>query len=363
MNRYLGAPARRILIALAASAALIPPAAALAPTAHAAGTVRSALSLTAPSAATYGTKITLSGVLWRYQTSTRIAGAKVTLQRATKGKTNWTAIASMNTSTTGTYQFSVTQGLAYDYRAYYAGSATYTAAVSPVRYPVVMQRLFLDSIKTVSYETGVLRASGRLYPATGGRVYLQRYNPSTKAWANIGSKVASGNYVSVDAKVGGSTGQYRLYVPMTYPYGAGLTAAKTFTHYVWRGVFKKPLLAKGGTGEPQFEVITEDPARAYAFALADPTGAAWADVNTAGCTRIALAVANFASETLSAKIKKADTTLASATVANAVNDDTPGVGSLAATIGSASKLRLELTDVGAVDYLDALLFSRVLCSN
>lgn len=144
MKNYFGAPARRIVIALAASAALIAPVAALAPAAHAAGTVRSAISLTAPSAAYYGTKITLSGVLWRYQTSTKIVGAKVTLQRASRGKANWTSIASLNTSSTGTYAFTVTQGLAYDYRTYYAGNATYTAAVSPVRYPVVMQRVFLE---------------------------------------------------------------------------------------------------------------------------------------------------------------------------------------------------------------------------
>jgi hypothetical protein len=363
MRNYFGAPTRRIVIALAASAAVIAPTATLVPAAHAVGTVRSAVSLTAPSAAAYGTQITLSGVLWRYQTSTKIAGAKVTLQRATKGKTNWTAVSSINTATDGSYKFTVTQGLAYDYRTAYAGRATYTSAVSPVRYPVVMQKLFLDSIKPVSYETGVLRASGRLYPATGGRVYLQRYNPSTKAWASIGSKVASGNYVSVDAKVGASTGQYRLYVPMTYPYGAGLSAAKSFTHYVWRGVFKKPVIATGGTGEPVFEVIADDPEKAVAFALADTSGSAWADVNTSGCTRMVLQLANFSSESMGAKISKDSTTLTSTTVARATSDYAPGEATLYAVTGGAAKLRLELTDNGGADFLQGALRSRVLCAN
>lgn len=363
MNLNFGAPTRRIVIALAASAGLIAPVAAQAPAAHAAGTVRSALSLTAPSAAVYGSKITLSGVLWRYQTTTKIAGAKVTLQRANKGKTNWTTLTSINTSSTGTYQFSVTQGWAYDYRTVYAGNATYTTAVSPVRYPVVMQKLLLDSVKTISYDAGILRASGRLYPATGGRVYLQRYNPNTKAWASISSKVASGNYVTVDAKVGGSTGQYRLYVPMTYPYGAGVSAAKTFTHFAWRGVFKKPVLATGGTKNPEFEIDTTDPGRYTAYAIADETGSVWVDVNTSGCTRIDALFANFATELLGVRISNATTVLASTTMAPAIDDETPREAALSAVVGGVTDLRIQLTDGGAADYLDAALQSRVLCAN
>jgi hypothetical protein len=361
MRINLGAVVRRTVVAVAGSAAVVVPVAASAPAAEAAGSVRSALSLSAPSAAPYGAKVTLSGVLWRYQTTTKIAGANVTLQRANKGKANWTSVTAVSTSSTGTYAFSVTQGLAYDYRTVYAGNATYTSAVSPVRYPVVMQRVFLDSVKTVNYQIGVLRATGRLYPASGARVYLQRYNPNTKAWTSIGSKVASGSSVTVDATVGGSTGQYRLYAPMTYPYGAGYSAAKTFSHYVWRGLFKKPVIADGGTNNPVFEVVTADADRYSAAAYADAGGSVWADVNTYACTRADVAILNFAREQLGAKITRAGTTIASATLGGA--NTATGMEILSVVTGGATKLRIELTDIGAGDSLDARIFSRALCAS
>lgn len=367
-----GAPARRIAIALAASAALIAPVAAFAPAASAAGTAdpvlaagstRSAVSLTAPTAAPYGAQITLSGVLWRYGTQTKIAGSKVTLQRSLRGKNVWGNVAAVNTAINGTYKFTVTQTVAYDYRAYYAGTATYTAAVSAVKYPVVMQKVLLDSVKTVSYESGVLRGTGRVYPATANkRVYLQRYNPSTKAWVSIASKTTSGNTVSIDAKVGASTGQYRLSVPVTVPYGAGVSAARTMSHYVWRDLFKKPVLAHGGSAEASWEVIV---AGGESFGVADglELGNVWADLNTAGCYRYETVVGNFSSEQLTFRMLNGSTAFRAMTIAPAADDGAPAEAHVVGTFGGATKVRLQFTDVGSQDYLMAMIYGRVLCAS
>ncbi|MFC0624812.1 hypothetical protein [Kribbella deserti] len=367
-----GAPARRITIALAASAALIAPVLAFAPTANAVGTAdpvmaagstRSAVSLTAPTAAPYGAQIALSGVLWRYGTSTKIAGSKVTLQRSLRGKNVWGNVASINTTATGTYKFTVTQTVAYDYRAYYAGNATYTTAVSAVKYPVVMQRVLLDSVATVNYNTGILRATGRVYPATTGKqVYLQRYNPATKAWSNIAAKTTSGNTISVDAKVGGSTGQYRLSVPVTMPYGAGVSAARTLSHYVWRDVFKKPVLAKGGSEDYSWEIFREGP-YLVGFADALELGNVWVDLNTAGCTRYENVVGNDAEEPFTFRMLNGTTALRALNVAAGPDPETSGLAFVNGSFGGATKVRLQFTDIGNQDMLFAWMTGRVLCAN
>lgn len=367
-----GAPARRIAIALAASAALIAPVAAFAPAANAAGTAdpvlaagstRSAVSLTAPTAAPYGAQITLSGVLWRYGTQTKIAGSKVTLQRSLRGKNVWGSLASVNTAINGTYKFTVTQTVAYDYRAYYAGNATYTAAVSAVKYPVVMQKVLLDSVKTVSYDTGVLRGTGRVYPATANkRVYLQRYNPTTKAWGNIASKTTSGNTFSIDAKVGASTGQYRLSVPVTVPYGAGVSAARTLSHYVWRDLFKKPVLGEGGSAGYNWEVIAAG-GESFGATDADELGNVWIDLNTAGCTRYETVVGNFSSEQLSFRMLNGSTVLRALTIAAGPDELTPTEVDVVGSFGGATKVRVQFTDIGSQDYLMAMTYGRVLCAS
>ena len=40
---------------------------------------------------------------------------------------------------------------------------------------------------------------------------------------------------------------------------AALSPMISFKHYVWRGIFKKGLLATGGQGQPQFTVIPPKP--------------------------------------------------------------------------------------------------------
>lgn len=364
MSGTTGATARRIAVALAASAGLIAPAVVLVPAAQAAGSVVSTISINAPTRVVYGTQFSVYGTLSRWKTTTKIPNAKVVLQRATHGQTNWTAISTTLTTSIGAYKFNITPTRAYDYRVAWAGNTTYTAARSAVRYPVVAQKVLLDSIKTIDADYGILRAYGRVYPTPvkGAAIWLQRYSPTLKTWVTIATTSAPGTtgYVGVSAKVAGSIATYRLAVPSKGLYAGNVSTSRTFSHYVWRGVFKKAF-ATGGTGNPQVTVITDDADRALVQASAAASGSVWVDFSTSGCTGVDTIVANFATETLGAKVLKGTTVLGSSTIAATTPDGS--YWQYQGTPGGASTLRVELTDNGTVDSLKAIIGGYVLCTN
>lgn len=368
MATITGARVRRILTGTATAAAVVVPLALAAPAAQAgqtAGSVVSAVSLTAPTAAPYGSQISLTGTVWRYQTTTRIAGAPVVLQRSAHGRNTWATLKTTRTATNGTFAFTVTQTLAYDYRAYYPGSTVYRAGVSAVRYPIVMQKVLFDGIATTDSDEGLLRGTGRVYPAppSGSLVYLQRYDAGANSWRSIGSARSTGSAnVAVSAKVGGSTGYYRLHAPTRAPYGAGTSAARKFSHYVWRGIFNKPVLAHGGAGEPEFGVITELQDRTLGVMLANPGGHVWADVNTNSCLRLVAIGLNATGEASALRVLNGATVLGSATVAGG-NDEEPGESApVEVSVGGLSKVRVMLIDTGASEPLDAAVFVGALCA-
>lgn len=300
-------PIRSLVAGLTAvAAALVAPVVAAVP-AEAAGSVRSAVSLTGPAHGTYGTTANLTGVLYRYGTSTRIANAIVTLQRTPHGKTAWTQVSSARTSTTGGYAFKVTLGLVYDYRTVYGGSATYTTAVSNVINPKILRRVLLDTVKTTSNSSenanlGGMQATGRVLPAppAGTRVWLQRYDNATKTWKNFMSTTTTGGAgVTISGNVPPNVGNYRLQAPVASPYYGGTSNTKTFAHYVWRGIFTKPLLAVGGTLNPGRYIWrpTESPTRFLINLWADPSGSSWVDINTYGCLQVDISTLNVTNQT------------------------------------------------------------------
>jgi hypothetical protein len=279
---------------LIAAAVILP--GAIASQAQAAGSVRSAVSLSGPAYGTYGARVALTGKLWRYGTSTVISGHPVVLQRSVHGRNVWGNLTSKVTSSTGTFAFGVTLNGSYDYRAVYAGSPTYTSAVSGKVFPAVKRQVFFDSIKTTDHGgdhgAGTLRVTGRVSPVlpTGTPVYLQRYSTSTKTWSTIGRSAAAGTSgVSVSAKVKGSVASYRLSVPALAPYYGNVSRSVGFAHYVWRGVYHKPVLGSGGSGDPWYRLIAptqSNPYRSSAELGADRNGTSWVDVNTTGCVQL-----------------------------------------------------------------------------
>lgn len=250
--RLAAALRRRARVSLAALVAAVVVCGVLVATpAAGAGSVSSSVSLNAPASGVYNSTIQLAGIVWRTgRSSTRVTGATVYLQRSVRGSNRYGTLASARTNSTGTFVFSVRQTSAYDYRAYYPGSATYARSFSPARYPVTTQNLLLDSIATTDAETGQLTAKGRVYPAppAGTVVYLQRLGTDPKVWTNQATGRTSGNTVTVNAVRPGSVGSYRLVINGRYPYGAGISTSKTHSHYVWRDALSKSARILGAEG-------------------------------------------------------------------------------------------------------------------
>lgn len=252
------------LRSIVASAVLLAPIVATAsPPAQAAGTVASAISLSAPASGTYGSNITLQGRLWRYGTSYGIGGALVWLQRKPHGQRTWANIKNARTASNGNYAFAVTQTGAYDYRTVYTGSVTYRVAISPTRYPVTNQRLTLESIITANADAGTVRATAYVYPLppNGLPVYLQRWNSEAAVWHNLAIGRTSGGKVTVSVNRPGSVNAYRLVIPARSPYGPGITAAKWFAHYVWRGALVKGVTLFAGHGAVVVPTAAQNPRR------------------------------------------------------------------------------------------------------
>lgn len=255
--------------------------------AQAAGSVRASVSLTAPSSGVYGSAITLTGRLWRTGTSTGLSGATVWLQRSAHAKGAYGNLRSAKTSSSGGFSFAVTQTGAYDYRVTYGGSATYTKATSPTRYPVTNRKLLLDSIATTSWETGGLKVTGTAVPAppNGTTVTLQLY--SGGKWVNLASGKTTSGKVTISTTRLGSTASYRIVTGARYPYGAGTSAAKAFAHYRWRGAFTKLpryTFAQGGDSSVRFLSPSEDPSRST-VTMTSPGGYTGVVPDSSGCTR------------------------------------------------------------------------------
>jgi hypothetical protein len=280
---------RSIMIAGAVVTALLVPATA----AQGATKLRTALSLSAPTSAPYGAGVTLSGRLWRYGTPYGIRSQQVWLQRSPHGKSAWSNVKYAWTTASGTYSFTVTQTAPYDYRAYYKGSATWTAALSPVRYPVVNQNVLLDTIATTNYDTGAIRATGRVFPVppNGTPVWFQRWDSPRQAWYTVTSARTSSGRVTVNAVRPASVAAYRLVVAPRAPYGNGVSAARWFAHHVWRGAFHRPVVTSTPGGSYEVWTPTQAPKRdTVTLRINEYTTQYTFGVNTVGCTRIAAAV-------------------------------------------------------------------------
>jgi hypothetical protein len=146
------------------------------------------------------------------------------------------------------------------------------------------------SIRTTDATKGVITVIGTLSPApkTGTRIPLHQWIPSERRWQEIAHGYSSGTSVTIKTVQPGSVRTYRIAVGPQAPYAAAISPMISFKHYVWRGIFKKGLLATGGTAMPQFNVVplSEGPRRAEADLLANKGGYVWGDVNSTGCSYV-----------------------------------------------------------------------------
>lgn len=366
---------RRLVTAattFAAAAAIVLPAAAT-HQAQTAGSVRSAVSLTGPSYGTYGSAVALTGKLWRYGTSTVVSGHPVVLQRSVHGRNVWGTMTGKRTTTssTGTFSFIVTLSESYDYRAVYAGSATYTSAVSGKVSPAVKHLVEFDSIRTTNRGHGdgggTVTVAGRAFPVLpkGAVVYLQRYSSSSRSWATVGRAAATGSIgFSVHAWIAGSVATYRLHVPVRAPYYAGISRGVQFAHYTWRGAFRKAVLASGGYRAPWYDIYstTRYPRKQVAYAGAAVGGTSWLEINTAGCLTMHLVGENYTDSYDPTRVR---TGALDGTRWIRYVDLEPGTYRTMASIpiGGMPRVRLQVMDLGRTGEPLSDFYTWVLCSN
>ncbi|NGZ99575.1 hypothetical protein G5V59_02055 [Nocardioides sp. W3-2-3] len=151
--------------------------------------VRRTLSLQAPTATATGAAMTLRGTLTRTP-----KGSPVVVRRAAGAR--WVVVARTRTTTaSGGYAVSVRApgtGATYRFRADAAGTATRSAAVSPVRSVVVRVpvRASLAASNLTPVEGSAVSLSGLVSPWLGGTpVVLQQRTGTATTWSTVRSLV------------------------------------------------------------------------------------------------------------------------------------------------------------------------------
>lgn len=227
--------------------------------------------------------------------------------------------------------------------------------------PAAARTVRLDSVRTVNQHTGAVRATGRISPAPpdGTTVYLQAYLGASAGWRAIGAGRTDGSSVSVGARLPGSVLYYRLAVVPVGGYTASASVKRWHQHFVWRGVFRKPTLARGGTTGWQFHVIppNEVPAQSEAELLSGPSGAVWGDLNTSGCVQIRDWMANLTEGTVRISLKKGDTVLG----AIDMRQETEAV--LIRDLAGSTRTRLDVRDLGSTYGPTLSIDTYALCNN
>ncbi|QNE19141.1 hypothetical protein F1D05_15995 [Kribbella qitaiheensis] len=229
-----------------------------------------------------------------------------------------------------------------------------TQAAAPVR------TVKITSIRTSDYTNGTLTVAGTLTPAPapGSRVALQRWS-ATAGWQEIGHASASGTQVTISANQPGSIRTYRLAIGPQAPYAAAASAPTGFNHYVWRGIYKQPLLASGGKNHPQYNIVppAEGPRRAEAELLADKGGLVWGDINSAGCSWVKNWLGNITDGTIRASL------LNGSTVLGTLDQVQESEGWLNRQIAGVTRLRLQVADVNSGYGPQVATDSMLLCTN
>ncbi|MGC4937759.1 hypothetical protein [Kribbella sp. DT2] len=232
--------------------------------------------------------------------------------------------------------------------------AAETAQAAPAR------TVKITSVRTTDYTAGVLTVAGTLTPApaAGSRVALQRWD-AAKGWQEIGNGKSSGATVTISSKQPGSIRTYRLAIGPQAPYAAAASAAYGYSHFKWRGIFAKPLLASGGKGHPAFTVVTaaESPRRAEAELLADKGGAVWGDVNSAGCSWVKNWLGNITDGTVRVSL------LNGAAVVGSVDQTQESETWLNRQIPGVNRLRVQVADLKSGYGPQVALDSMLLCTN
>lgn len=239
------------------------------------------------------------------------------------------------------------------------GSTASAAAPVAVTAPTRTAKIY--SIRTTDATKGVITVVGTLSPApaAGTRIPLHQWIPSLKRWQEVAHGYSSGGSVTITTVQPGSVRTYRIAVGPQAPYAAAISPMISFKHYVWRGMFKKGVLAAGGAGQPQFTVVPprEGPRRSEADLLANQGGYVWGDVDATGCRYSRNWLGNLTDGLVRVSLHNGTTAMTSLRMQQETE------GWLNHDISGVTRLRLQVADIrsgyGPYVSIDSLL----LCTN
>ncbi|MGW6281055.1 hypothetical protein [Kribbella sp. NPDC055071] len=239
------------------------------------------------------------------------------------------------------------------------GTTQPAAAPASVAAPTRSARIY--SIRTTDATKGVITVIGKLTPApaTGTRVPLHIWIPATKKWQEIAHGYSSGDRVTITTVQPASIRTYRIAVRPQAPYPVAISKSISFSHYVWRGIFKKGLLAFGGQNHPQFNIVppSEGPRRAEADLLADQGGFVWGDIDTTGCSYVRNWLGNLTDGLVRVSLHNGTTAMTSVRMKQETETW------LNYRISGVTRLRLQLADIHSGYGPYVAVDSTLLCTN
>jgi hypothetical protein len=178
----------------------------------------------------YGASWRLSGVL--RDGSSPLASRKVTLFAQKYGTTSWSTVATVTSTSTGTYAFTVKPSYSTRYRVGYVGSGAIGGAYSPaVGVAVAPTVIMAMSRASVSYG-GYVTFSTSVRPGhAGATAVLQRWNG--KSWVTVTSRrLSSTSAASARIKPPArGINKYRWVLPAHTDHSVGVSATASLRVY------------------------------------------------------------------------------------------------------------------------------------
>jgi len=179
---------------------------------------------------TYGSAVTISGVLRRAGTSTPITGRTVTLRGRRHGTSTWTTLASKTTSSTGRVAFSAKPARNTDYQLRFGGAGGQLGRASAAVLVNVRPRISATLSRSSAPLGSTVKLTGTVAPNHAGqRIYLQRYTGGR--WRTVTSKLLSSTSSYSFSLRPATRGQhkYRTYKPADGDHAAGTSRTRTLT--------------------------------------------------------------------------------------------------------------------------------------
>ncbi len=141
------------------------------------------ISISATSAVTYGSTVTVTGTV-RDAAGIPVSGHKVILQRRWQGGSTWTDVASGSSSSTGAVSLSYRPSSSSVFRLTSPATWTFEAATSPERNTAVRWKVTASASDTTPRPGSTVTISGKVGPNRAGTT-VERQKYSNGAWVTV----------------------------------------------------------------------------------------------------------------------------------------------------------------------------------